>query len=145
MSSIPHTAIREYPRLDALPTNLKYIFDTSDQRALKTIIVTSYETHKARTATKKTKIIPGVSFKKPRFDDDGNKIYKIKPKKEQYWVTNHIGVYSLLIGDEVQKIKNLSTGIWSILYTQSFRKTLLATATPMYNHVRVSIIHMSLH
>ena len=102
------------------------------------MVVTSYETHKLRTAEKKIRYIPGVPFKKPRFDENGNQQWKVKPRREEYWVTNQKGAYSLLIGDEAQKVKNYLTGLWSVLYLQSMRKTLLLTATPIFNTIRVS-------
>jgi len=34
LSSSSHTAMREYPQLDALPANISYVFDTMDPRAI---------------------------------------------------------------------------------------------------------------
>lgn len=139
LASISHTAMKEYPAAEAIPRNLRYIFDTSDPKAAEAILLTSYNTHKLRTGTKKIKKVPGVAHKPPRYGLDGRMIWKKKPRKQPYWTTNHVNVYSLMIADEAQKIKNYSTGIWSILYLHSVRKTLLVTATPMYNSARVSI------
>jgi hypothetical protein len=63
----------------------------------------------------------------------------MRPRKRLFWDTDHEGVYGLLIADEAQKAKNQTTGIWSILYIQSFPKTVLATATPMFNSAHVSL------
>jgi SNF2 family DNA or RNA helicase len=138
LSTIPYSAMKEYPRLEALPSNLRYIFDKDDRRAISTIVVTSYETHKARTVTKKIRKIPGRPFKPARFDEKGRQIWKAKPRTEVYFVTNQTHVYSLHIGDEAQKVKNHTSGLWSTLYLQSYRKTLLATATPIHNTIKVS-------
>lgn len=139
LTTIPHTAMKEYPDLDALPESLRYIFDRSCPQAGNVLIVTSYETHKGRTAEKKTKLIPGVPYKRPRKNADGTPKWKKKPRRETYYVTKHIGTYSLLICDEAQKVKNFATGIWTVLHLQSFRKTVLITATPMYNSAKVSL------
>lgn len=143
LSAISHTAMKEYPSLEALPRELRYIFDKRDKKAGKTIIITSYETHKGRTGKKKQRRIPGIPYKKPRYTKDGEPIWKKKPRIEKYWVTNHQKVYSLLIADEAQKIKNYSSGTWSVLFCHNFPKTILATATPMFNSVRVSASFIS--
>ncbi|OBT86897.1 hypothetical protein VE02_03857 [Pseudogymnoascus sp. 03VT05] len=135
LHTIPHIAMREYPKMDNMPAALKYLFTKSDPQAQSTIILTSYETHKSRTAIKMTRNVPGVPYKKPQFNEHGAQIWKVPPREEQYLTTKHQGVYSLLIADEAQKIKNNATGLWSILYIQSFPKILLATATPIYNSV----------
>jgi hypothetical protein len=141
MNSLSHTAMREYPSLEAVPGNLQYIFDKKEPRALRTIVITSYETHKLRTGIKMTKNIPGKPYKPARFDDRGDPIWKRPPRKLHYWITKHDGTYSLVIADESQKVKNYSTGLWTVLYLQNFRKTLLLTATPMYNSAKVSSSH----
>lgn len=120
LSSIPPQVMKEYPRLDALPANLKYVFDTSDVKATSTVIITSYETHMARTATKKMRNVPGVHFDPPQFDNEDQPIWQTPPKKEVPWATNQKGVYGLLIADEAQRIKNIDTGSWAVLYSQSF-------------------------
>ncbi|PGH03058.1 hypothetical protein AJ80_08753 [Polytolypa hystricis UAMH7299] len=104
LSSIPHLAMKEYPNLETLTNNLRYIFDTSNRRAWTTIVVTSYETHKARTGRKEIRKIQGVPFAKPRYNQAGEMIWKIKPRTEAFWKTNQAGVYSLLVADEAQKL-----------------------------------------
>jgi SNF2 family DNA or RNA helicase len=138
LSSLSHTAMAEYPSLEAVPHNLRYVWNTADPQAARTIILTSYETHKSRVGVKKTRSIPGVPYKKPRYGPDGTMIWKKEPRVIEYWETNQEGVYSLLMADEAQKMRNYGTGIWSILYLHGFRKTLLATATPIFNTLKVS-------
>jgi len=137
MNDLSYSTMKDYPSLESIPSHLRYIFDNSDPRARKVIVVTTYETHKLRTATKMTRKIPGVPFKKMRYDEKGQVIWKKPPRTENYYITNQSNVYSLMIADEAQKIKNISTGLWSVLYLQSFPKTLLCTATPMHNSVKV--------
>jgi len=138
LSTIPHSAMKEYPHLDALPKELRYIHDRSDKRAKKVLKATSYETHKARTAEKKSKKHPGVPYNPPRFNDDSTPRWKQLPRVEKYYVTKHSDAYSLGIFDEAQKVKNFATGLWTILFLHSFYKTLAVTATPLYNSVKAS-------
>jgi SNF2 family DNA or RNA helicase len=138
LSSISHSAMKEYPSLETLSSDLRYIWDTADKRAATTIIVTSYETHKNRTGRKRLDQIPGKHFTPSRRRENGSVIWKKKPRVVTCWETSHDGAYSLLIADEAQKVKNYSTGIWSVLYAHNFPKTLLATATPIFNSAKVT-------
>lgn len=52
--------------------------------------------------------------------------------------TKHAGIFGLLIADEAHKIKNKRTVIWALLKLQEFQAIILATATPMFNAIRVS-------
>lgn len=135
LQSLSYTAMSEYPNLEAVPTNLRYIFEKKDKKALKTIIVSTYETHIKRTGKKKCKETEGLLL---RLKPNGDPVWRIRPKKLFYWVSHHKAVYSLLICDESQKIRNYSTGIWSVLFVQGIRKTMLVSATPIFNSVRVS-------
>jgi SNF2 family DNA or RNA helicase len=139
LHSLSHTAMKEYPSLEAVPSNLRYIWNTKDKKAMTTIIVTSYETNKKRVGIRKTRKIPGVHYKPPRRDSDGRIVWKKRPRKQHYWITKHTKAGSLLIGDEAQKIKNYHTGMWSVIWLQGFRKTLLLSATPIFNSVNVSL------
>jgi SNF2 family DNA or RNA helicase len=139
LSSITHAGMKEYQKLQAIPARLKYIFHKSDPKAKWALIISSYETHKLRTGEKKQKKIPCVAYKKKRYDDHGNMIWKKDPQIKEFWTTNHINVYSLLIADEAQRIKNCSSGTWSILFLQSYYKTMLVTATPVYNSIKASL------
>lgn len=138
IDQIPHIAMREFPDLDALPQNLRYIFNCRSQSAIRAIIITSYMTHKNRTG--KTELIhyPGKSFDPPRFSSKTNKeIFEEKPRTETIWKSEHTQCYSLLIADEAQKVKNPDTDTWCVLRVHQFPKTILATATPMFNSAQV--------
>lgn len=105
------------------------------------IVITSYETHKARTAEKVEKVVhPGVPHDPPQFNVDGSPIWKTPPVMKKVWETKHNGMFSLLIADEAHKAKNRRTALWQILMTQEFPKIVLATATPMFNRVDVSLL-----
>ncbi|KAL4968763.1 uncharacterized protein BDV14DRAFT_196580 [Aspergillus stella-maris] len=56
-------------------------------------------------------------------------------EKVTYFVSksHHEGVYSLLIVDEAQKLKNTHIHKWSVMHVHKFPKIILATATPMFN------------
>jgi hypothetical protein len=96
LSSINHLAMSEYPRIDQLPGHLRYIWDHTDESARSALVVTSYETHKSRTTTKKTEIIAGVHFKPPRYDAEGNPVWKKKPRVIHYYVTNQPTTFDCL-------------------------------------------------
>lgn len=138
VTQIPHIAMRECPRLDALPPSLHYIFNRHSRPASRVIIITSYMTHKNRTG--KTEIVqyPGKSFDPPRFSPKSNEeIFEEKPRKETIWKSHHAKCYSLLIADEAQKVKNPDTDTWCVLRVHEFPTTILATATPMFNSAQV--------
>jgi len=137
INDLSYLTMKDYPSLESIPSHLQYIFDNSDPKARKVIVVTTYKTHKLQTATKMTRKIPGVPFKKMRYDEKGQIIWKKPLRTENYYITNQSNIYSLMIADKAQKIKNISTSLWSVLYLQSFPKTLLYTATPMHNSIKV--------
>lgn len=139
LDALSHSAMAELPSMETTPQALRYVWDTSSRAAGRVIIVTSYETHKNRTGVRTVQEIPGVRYKKPRFRKDGSEIWKKRPRKVVHWETAHEGRYSLIMCDECQKIKNYSSGLWSVLYRHSIRKTILATATPIFNTVKVSL------
>lgn len=95
-------------------------------------------THKNRTG--KTEVIhyPGKSFDPPRFSSKSKReIFEEKPRTETIWKSEHTQCYSLLIADEAQKVKNPDTDTWCVLRVHQFPKTILATATPMFNAAQV--------
>ena len=139
LGSLSYTNMKEYPTLESVPEDLRYVFTKDDSRALKTLIVSSYKTHKKRTREKMTKRVPSVPYNPPRRFQSGRMIWKKKPRDVHYWVTNQSNLYSLLIADEAQKIKNYRTGIFTVLFEQRFQKFLGLTATPIYNSVKVSL------
>lgn len=145
LSSLSHSAMVELPSMETMPAELQFLWDTSNPAAGKAIVVTSYETHKSRTGIRRTKTIPGVPHRTPRFHANGEPIWKRPPKTTTYWTSNHEGRYALLIADEAQKIKNYSSGLWNVLYCHSMRKTLLATATPIFNSIKVSSSRLPSH
>ncbi|OBT82958.1 hypothetical protein VE02_08180 [Pseudogymnoascus sp. 03VT05] len=144
LSSLPFLAMTEYPSMNAVPDNLRFIFDPQNVLARSVIIITSYETHKIRTMTKMTRSTAGVPFSPPEFDSGGNVVWKKKPRKTVHWQTTHRGVYSLAVADEAQKVRNQGTGLWSTIFMQSFPKTMLVTATPIFNAVKdlVALYHL---
>jgi hypothetical protein len=65
LATIPHQAIVEYPSMEAMPLNLRFVFDATNNLARDVIIVTSYETHKVGTMVKKSRMEPGVPYSNP--------------------------------------------------------------------------------
>lgn len=138
IDQIPHIAMREFPSLDAFPQNLRYIYNRHSLSARRVIVITSYMTHKNRTGETEVIQYPGKSFDPPRFSAKTNKeILEEKPRLEKIWKSEHTKRYSLLIADEAQKVKNPDTDTWCVLRVQQFPKTILATATPMFNSAQV--------
>ena len=60
---MPHLAMKEHPSKDALPDEVAYVFDKSNALASRTILISSYETHKARTGIMKEEEIEGSRIK----------------------------------------------------------------------------------
>lgn len=107
------------------PSHLEYLLDQNNPEARKALIITSYETHKARTLMHVFEQVEDVSNQPTR-------IRKIR--------TVHSAKFGLLVADEAHKTKNKSTTMWALLSIQRFSNAIFATATPMFNAVRVSLI-----
>lgn len=80
LGSLSYTNMTEFPSLDTVPEELRYVFRGDDRRALSTLIVSSHETHKKRNGTKMTKNIPGVPYNPPRRKKKGKVIWKKQPR-----------------------------------------------------------------
>lgn len=104
------------------PDHLKYLLDQQDPKAKQAVILTSYETHKSRT-------LPEALQKETR---------STRMKNLRNVKLPHSGKFGLLIADEAHKIKNKRTILWALLSMQDFSASIFATATPMFNAVRVS-------
>lgn len=66
--------------MDNMPATLKYIFTKSHPQAQSTTSLTSYETHKSRTAIKKGRNVPvDVDQKRRRWGERGGE----RPKRQQ--------------------------------------------------------------
>ncbi|KAH0288518.1 hypothetical protein KCU62_g5009, partial [Aureobasidium sp. EXF-3399] len=122
---------------DSIPDHLKWAFNPRDKAARRALVITSYETHKARTvirhmSTDKQGVHHNPPLKKPNGEWD----YKVKPKRRVTWETKFSGVFGFLLADESQKVKNYNSGVSAALYSQNIPKMVLMTATPFHNHVR---------
>ncbi|KAJ6162488.1 SNF2-like protein [Penicillium canescens] len=102
------------------PAPLAGTMNGTDEKARSAVIITSYNTHLNRTAW---------------FLADGSPDWKVRPRVETVWKTDHQDVFGLLLADEAQKAKNTRSAIWTVLNKQKFPEILFATATPMYNSV----------
>ncbi|KGO68052.1 Helicase, C-terminal [Penicillium expansum] len=116
------------------PQYLRYIFDQENPDARMVVILSSYETHRERTAElERTELCPAVSYDPPRYDDSGSEILK---DFIEYWVSpNHTSAFNVLVLDEAHRVKNTQTAIWTILSQQRFESNILITATPMFNSI----------
>ncbi|KGO49252.1 SNF2-like protein [Penicillium expansum] len=121
-STIDHLTRDEMTSLE-FPDNLAFLLDQQDSNteAKRSIIVTSFETHKSRTLMQQREIARETAGTVQRLE----KIF-----------TKHAGIFGLLIADEAHKIKNKRTVIWALLKLQEFQAIILATATPMFNAIR---------
>lgn len=139
LEAIPNQAMREYPELEAMPHRLRYAFNPHAVASRTAIVVTTYATHRNRTGRKIVTSHAGVHYDPPRYDEiTGDPIWKMRPRVDHSWDTNHRGIYSLLVADEAQKIKNRDTEVHGVLQAHKFPKTILATATPMHTAAQVS-------
>ncbi|KAL2853238.1 hypothetical protein BJY01DRAFT_78302 [Aspergillus pseudoustus] len=134
LSTLSYQAMREVPKLTAIPERLRYIFDMRDEEARQVIIITSYATHRFRAGHSEEHHVPPVSHDPPQYNPETKQeIYKVRPRLQLIWASPHKGKYSLLIADEAQKVKNPETYTWQVLRVHEMPKTLLMTATPMFN------------
>lgn len=122
---------------DSIPDHLKWVFNPRDKAARRALVVTSFETHKARTATRHMSVEKEGEHHTPRAKlPNGRWDYKVKPKYRITWKTKFSGVFGFLLADEAQKVKNYNSGVSAALYSQNIPKMVLMTATPFHNHVR---------
>ncbi|RDW62917.1 uncharacterized protein DSM5745_10028 [Aspergillus mulundensis] len=132
LTIIPAAAMRNISHPTTMPSNLKYVFDIHEVNAGRSIIITSYTTHRLRAGHVEEKRISDLSDQEYfpcRFQPQR----KAKDKVVNVWETHHGGRYSLWIADEAQKVKNKTTDTWAVMRIHNFPKTILATATPMFN------------
>lgn len=87
------------------------------------LVITSYETHKARTAERLVELeSPGEHYSPQRKKPKGKPDWLRKPRYSERWTTRFDGVWGLLLADEVQKIKNHRTGLSAALRCQNMPK-----------------------
>ncbi|KAJ5574154.1 SNF2-like protein [Penicillium hispanicum] len=120
---------------NAVPHDLRFIFDKDNDQARRAIVISSYETHSIRTGYVIEEEVDGVHHDPPRYLSDGTPEWKEQPHTLLTRCTDHADVFGLLIADEAHKVKNKATGIWELLSMQDFSAILLSTATPMFNSV----------
>jgi hypothetical protein len=122
---------------NALPKHLSWLFDKNDPKAKSGLVITSYETHKARTTERSVEqVAEGEHYDPPRMKANGKPDWLRRPRYDVQWKTKFAGVWGLLLADEAQKVKNYHTGLSASLYCQNIPKIVLATATPFHNHLR---------
>lgn len=115
------------------PMDLEYLLDNQNVAAKRAVIITSYETHKSRTTWR----VPDTVEDRPKHAAKQSKTKK--PLNKMIGLrTRHVGKFGLLIADEAHKMKNKRTVLWGILQMQKYPAVLFATATPMFNAIRVS-------
>ncbi|KAJ5737100.1 Helicase C-terminal [Penicillium malachiteum] len=119
-----------------LPQSLQYLFN-GDRNAGRVIILSIFDTHWTRTADLTAEQIPGESFEPPKYKD-GKEIWKKEPSVRYAVRTDFTKKFEVLIVDEAHRVKNKDTRIWKALYLQKFEKTILITATPVFNTIHVS-------
>ncbi|KAL3464256.1 hypothetical protein BJX64DRAFT_286678 [Aspergillus heterothallicus] len=134
LSVIPPAAMRAFPDVALLPEHLRFIFDKHNEKARRVIIITSYATHRHRAGRVEESRTPGKIYDPPQFDPVTEKqVYMERPHTQTVWKTSFRGIFSLLIADEAQKVKNPQTSTWAVLRVHEFPRILLTTATPMFN------------
>lgn len=124
-STITASMLKQYPDPDAFPDRVKWLFDKSDSRASRTILITSYETHKMTTGFKETGVVPPVSYDSPKFDEHNREVFKEERRLKVEWTTHFQDATGLLVADEAQKIKNPHTANATVLYKQKIPRAVL--------------------
>jgi len=62
-----------------------------------------------------------VPYSGPRFNENGEQMWKKHTTEKEYWEIDKLDVHILpLIADEGQKVKNVSTGLWSVLFLLNY-------------------------
>lgn len=120
------------------PMDLEYLLDNQNVAAKRAVIITSYETHKSRTTWRVPDAVenrPKHAAKQRKTKNPLNKMIGLR--------TRHDWKFGLLIADEAHEMKNKRSVLWGILQMQKYPAVLFATATPMFNAIRVS--HVLLH
>lgn len=131
---ISSTAVREAPKnLDQWPEDLRYVFDTTDPRASRTVIVSPYDTHKDRTVmvkwVMKTKGVRGHKKRSKRKHRD--EVAKFTSR----WK----GIFAMVICDEGHRIRHVETKTYASIKLLEASINWFLTATPIMNSSLVRI------
>lgn len=130
---VSSTAMREAPsKVDNWPEHLRYVFDTKDPRASRTVFVTPWDTHKERTMD--TDWVPTTKkSKKPQ----SKKNKKRHQDEEPVFVTRWKGFWGLLIADEAHRLRHMLTKTFVSISQLEIPVNWLPTATPVMNSLYV--------
>jgi SNF2 family DNA or RNA helicase len=127
--------MKNLPRLKGMPRALRYIFDDNDERASKTVILTSLETHTQRTVkTERHNKGELRSYDPPKFDKDGKELFTREVTTLASRVENFC---SMVIVDEGHRLRNPRTKSFFSVAAMDAPFYWLLTATPMINSPHV--------
>ena len=137
MNWVSSTAMREAPeKLDNWPDHLNYIFDTTDPRASRAVILTPYDSHAARTIRTEWREKPQQA-KKSSSSAAGPDVATKKPKKkkgqEPLYFSRWHGRFQIVLCDEGHKIRHPSTKVHASIAQLQAPINWLLTATPIMN------------
>ena len=107
LSPFSHLTLISVLSSKSLPQYIRYIFDQSSPDARMAVILSSYDTHRERTAEiERTELLPPVSYDPPRYNDSGTGVTK---DFIEYWVSpNHSAIFNVLVLDEAHRANNSS-------------------------------------
>ena len=115
---ISPTATRGFPKKKNYPRKLKYIFERTDSRASKAVILSSYETFSNRTLRSE---FEGPSSTRKAFTSNWNQIFR------------------LMIADEGHKLRHSWTQTFHSIPCLSAEIHWFLTATPVVNKALVGL------
>lgn len=119
------TAMREAPgKLDNWPSHLRYVFDKTDSRASRTVVLTSFESFGARTTTTE-----------PDPMKEGATVY----------VSHWVGIFIAIFLDEGHRIRHQGTRLNQSIVQLGAPASFVLTATPVINHITVGELSNSFY
>ncbi|KAL8841352.1 MAG: hypothetical protein Q9170_000983 [Blastenia crenularia] len=144
-SWVSSTAMREAPeKLDNWPAHLRYVFDTSDPRASKTIVLTPYDSHSSRTvgiewvdkhdpAKKAAMAVPALKGKYLKREKAKMRQEAEANEKEPIFVSRWKGRFRCVILDEGHKVRHPITKLHASILLLEADINWFLTATPVIN------------
>lgn len=129
--------LKGYPQLDKIKPQFRWIFDQTNSRASRAVLLTSYETWATRST---------VLVRQPKKDQDGNAVVDEKghQKYRNVYSSRFQGAFENVICDEAHRIRNPATRNATAVRLLRSGYMWLVTATPMLNSRRdmVGLLHL---
>ena len=142
--------MRETPsKLDNWPADLKYVFEQNNPKASRTVILTPYDSHSARTVgiewvhksdpvRKNALTLPNTKSRSKKKKRNAMREQERTEDAEPVFVSKWKGIFDLVLLDEGHKVRHVMTKIHASILLLEAATHWFLTATPIINSAYVS-------